>query len=241
MLYFRYMKRRVLYSALFLLISVSLVAQETPPASNQDQGLIALLQLRWGIAWLGQGTATTSDTGSSNGISSSQIIHHFGLGSQLSFSPLLGIAPSIDVYLDDYIYLEQYKRAFPTQAQTGSALGPLATVLVLGINVPWFMSLPLDDNVWFNLAAGLGFVLQIPLVPLDGTGDISDIGGYTLGDARWLNIYIEPGFRFRMVNWFGFSLSPKVIFPIWHAWDSHEIPFHDNFQVGLVIGFEFYF
>ncbi len=199
------------------------------------------LQGRWGISWLGQATATNNvSTPNPDGISSSQIIHHFGIGAHISFSPLLGIAPSIDVYFDEYIYLSEFMRAFPTQSQTGSGIGPLATVLSLGINLPWYMSVPVGEFVHFDLAVGLGLVFRIPVAPLDGSGDISPIGDYVLGNGRWLNIYIQPGFRFRLAEWFGFSVSPTAIIPIWHIFDNEELMFYDNLQLGGTIGFDFY-
>lgn len=231
----------------FIIISsfLNLLTAQEAPANNENISAAQIdfrLQARWGLSFLGQGTATNRNASHSvNGISSSQIIHQIGIGAQLSFSQFLGIAPSIDLYLDEYIYLSDHQRAFPTQIQTGSSLGPLATVLAVGINLPWYMSLPIGDLVHFNLAAGPGIILRIPIIPLDGSDDITPIGDYTLGEGRWLNFYLETGFSFRMAEWFGFSLAPRVILPIWHIWDSYDIPFYDHLLIGLGIGLEFYF
>jgi len=217
-------------------ISITEIETENTAATS---GTRARLQLRWGISYLGQGTPTTGS--SANGISSSQIIHQVGIGMQISFVPLLGIAPSVDLYTDEYIYLESYKRAFPTQTQTGSSLGPLATVLALGVNVPWYISLPIGDMARFDLATGVGFVFRIPVAALDGSENIAPIGEYILENGRWVHFYLETGFGFRLVEWFGFSVAAKALLPIWHIWDTQGLPFHDHLMLGLVVGLEFHF
>ncbi len=195
------------------------------------------LVFRGSLGWQGQGVKPTAQNDNyPNGVSANQIINYAGFATHLSFGKFLGIAPGIDLFFDDYIYLDSYGQAFPTQKQTGSSLGQLATTMVLNLNLPWLMAVPISDVVLFKLALGPGLLLRIPAIPLDGTEKTDKLAGYLLGEARWLNLYVEPFFFFYLTERFAFSLSMKILLPVWHAWDSTKLPFYDTMFVAAVLG-----
>jgi hypothetical protein len=240
------MKRLIpIILACFALSSAILSAQDGDPASVGPEvaaeagsgGIIGTrLQFRTGLSWQGQGANTTADVSSGeypNGISASQWLNYVGFAYQFHFSPVLGFSPSIDLYTDEYVYLEEYGQAFITQSQTGSGLGPLATVLGIQLNLPWMMYAPISETARFELSAGLALNFRIPVIPLDGSEDIGLIGSYTMGEGRFINLYLEPGFSFMMTDWFGFSLSARTVVPVWHLWDSTDLPIWDSMFAGL--------
>lgn len=207
-----------------------------PPGRGLPDG--SRLQIRAGLTWQGQGVDTSvSGTTYPDGISASELLYFLGAGMQIPFSRFAGIFPSIDLLLDEYIYLDSYGQAFITQAQTGGTTNPLAQVLGVGVNLPWYMNLPLSEKVRFDFAAGLELLFRIPIYALDGSSDIGKIGAYTMGEGRFINLYLEPGLGFAMTDNFGFSLSVRTLLPVWHLWDSTSLPFYDTLFAGVVLGF----
>ncbi len=229
-----------------LAVPFSGFAQEDQPQEDVPGSPAAAveftLQLRSGLHWQGQSEGTTGDPESGdfpNGISTSQWFNHGGVGLIIGIQPFLNFSPSLDFYVDEYIFLEEYGRAFITQAQTGSSLGPLATVLVVQLNLPWMMRLPLSENAGFDFAAGININLRIPAFALDGTSDTGPIASYLLGGGRFLNLYLEPGFSFGLSESIGFSLAVRSLLPVWQLWDPAGSPFWDSLYAGLVLGITF--
>lgn len=190
---------------------------------------------RGGLLWQGQSQETDFTGGDANGISASQIITYAGTGVTISFNDFLGIAPALDFYTDEMVYLADYGRAFPTQKTTGSFTGPVAVLLALNLNIPWYMQVDISSITSFSLAAGPGLLFRIPVIPLDGTESMAEISNYTLGRGRWINLQFEPALNFRINDWFGFSVGSKVILPIWHLWDGSDLPFWDSLSAGTMI------
>lgn len=230
----------ILSSMKIRLICVVLMVILIIPAWAVD---IDIQLFRGGLLWQGQsqetdvtdGEANGIDVGEANGIAASQIITYAGAGVNFSFSDFLGFAPALDVYSDEMVYLEEYGRAFPTQKTTGSFTGPVAVLLVLNLNLPWYMQVDISGMTSFSLAAGPGLLFRIPVIPLDGTQSMAEISNYTLGSGRWLNFQLEPALDFQVNDWFGFSVGSKVILPIWHLWDGTDLPFWDTLSVGTMI------
>jgi hypothetical protein len=240
------MKRVPQLCITFLILIIAGISAQSTDGTVETEGSFfsrieqTRLQFRTGLTWQGQGANTSANVTSGeypNGISASQWLYFIGFAYQFHISQTLGFSPSMDLYIDEYVFLEDYGQAFITQAQTGSGLGPLARVLGMQLNVPWMMYRPISDTARFDLSAGLALNFRIPVIPIDGSDNIGRIASYTLGEGRFINLYLEPGFSFEMNDWFGFSLSARTVLPVWHIWDSTSLPIWDSLFAGLVLGF----
>lgn len=229
------MKRFVLTCYIMFACALSLWPQDA--ASDGQLFESRRMQFRAGLTWQGQGVNTTAENGNyPTGISSSQWLYFLGYSYQMQIHQFLGFTPSIDVYTDEYLYLEDYEQAFITQAQTGSDSGPLAKVLGLQINLPWNMYVPISNSARFDLSAGISLLFRIPMYAIDDSEDIGIIGQFLNGEGRFLFLYFEPGFSFPLNDKLGFTLSSRTLLPIWHIWDSTSLPFYDTLFSGLVLG-----
>lgn len=218
------------------------VPTNAPVAERDKQGSPGPYSLRIqpSSTWQGQSYPTTwSGSGPSpDGIEASPLFmltsieFHWNIGSQ----QYLGFA--LGGFVDEYVWRDDLQRAFPTQIETGSITGPLATVLGLVPRASYGLSLPLSpgNEFWFDL--GLSALVRIPVQAIDGSTGIEAIGTYLNKNFKFLYPDLGLGFSFPLSTHLRFGPWARTMIPLSRLWDGENLPFHDTWIVSVGIGLD---
>jgi hypothetical protein len=195
------------------------------------------------ILW--SGLAWPDSSISTNGINGKNFLYPtipiIGVGSRFGLTPNIRMTPSIDFIFDEYVYRADLDRSFRTQNMTGSAVGPVASVMGILISVPVWFDFPIEKNMVFSLSAGLALYPRLALVALDGSSGIEKITQSLNREAKWL--YPETGiaFHYAVNPWLAVGLECQILYPIYQIWNSDKLPFYDTMMVISTFGFDFFF
>jgi hypothetical protein len=183
-----------------------------------------------------------------NGINGANFLYPgfpvLGVGTRIGLGPLIRLSPSVDFLIDEYLYRPDYDRAFRTTPETGSAVvsgASLATVLGLLVSVPLWFDLPLTDRLLVSLAPGIAFYPRIAVLPLDNSTGIEKISENLNRDAKWLYPMTGVSISYALGEWFAAGLQVQVMYPIYHAWSTDGLPFHDGLMLTGILGFDLFF
>lgn len=159
-----------------------------------------------------------------------------GFGSRIGLSKLVRFAPSIDFIFDEYVYRSDIGRAFTTQSMTGSAVGPVATVMGLMISLPFWFDFYLSDRVILSVAPGIAIYPRIALIPIDNSTGIEIISASLNADLAWLYPQTGVSIKYALDSNTAVGFEVEVLYPLSH------IGKNDNMGLdGLIIsgGFSF--
>lgn len=201
------------------------------------------LEFRFGYIWQGQSypTSPTTEAPDVNGIRSSVFATIGGVGTRIGLGSFLRLEPAIEMTADQYVYKTNIGRAFPTQDMTGKSVGPVASVIGLLISVPVNFEFPVSDRIVWDVGPGLAFYPRLIGEVLDGSEGTEAITDYLNGDGRWLYPMVSTGFQFAIADWVSAGLRFRTFLPIWHAWDSEDLPFWDNLLINLQLDIVLHF
>lgn len=198
------------------------------------------MTFRVGLFWLGH-----SEDLSNQGVEVSPLRGNLGFSLRIPLANRIDFEPGLDFFYGEYVYKEDLQRALPTQMETGrnDFTGPIGTVLGLVIQLPFGFHFPMSDVSSFVLRPGLTTGFRLPIQGLDGT-ELEELSSMTQdlnGGGRFLFPELGFGFSFQMSQSIGFDLNFRALFPIWHLWDSRNLPFWDTLFLWGQAGLRFYF
>jgi hypothetical protein len=183
-----------------------------------------------------------------NGINGANFLYPgfpiLGMGVRIGMGPVIRLAPSLDLLVDEYLYRPDYDRAFRTNPETGSAVASgasLATVLGFLVSVPLWFDLPLTDRLVVSLAPGIAFYPRLAIMPIDNSTGIEKISENLNREAKWLYPQTGVAISYALGGWFAAGLQVQVMYPIYHAWSSDGLPFHDGLMVTGILAFDLFF
>lgn len=223
---------------------------DSGPASGPDSGLAnspngrtspvggaaapgPALILRTGLFLQGQAEDT-----SINGVEASPIVHNYGAAVSLPLGPGLAFEPGLDLFYDEYVYIASIGRAVPTQMETGSAVGPLAGVLGVSVDLPFNFRVSVSETFHFDFLAGLTAWFRLPVAPLDGTtaDELGMLGDSMNGLLKWLLPQAGAGFGVALDQTTELVFSIRLHVPLWHLWDERGLDFWDSNLVWTRLG-----
>ena len=199
------------------------------------------------ILWSGLSmpVSTTSKPVNINGINGKNFLYPlfpiFGIEVRIGLGQTIRLAPSIDLLVDEYVYRADLDRAFRTTHETGSVIGPLATVMGFLVSLPVWFDIPINDRLVLSLAPGIAAYPRVAIMALDKSSGMEKITEALNRETKWL--YPETGIaiQYALGSWFTAGLQIQVLYPLYHAWASDGLPFEDGLMVIGTFSFDFYF
>ena len=154
------------------------------------------------------------------------ILLYGGVGVTIELAAPLKFAPAIDLFALEYLLTESGK-VVPTQQETSTSLGPIASVPTLIVSLPVVLDFELGDFT-FGFGLSPSFVLRIPF-PIAGTTDAGELTDYFYADGRFFYPEAQLFFGYRFTELVEISVFSRLLVPIYNLWDRFpDIPFHDE-------------
>ena len=248
---------------LFTLTPILINAEETPAPDNKSandlkpvidtpaeppvykanlENSIAIGPRIGNFIWQGQVYTTAANRNGIRGnfIFNGPTIPAIGFGTRFGISKLVRFAPSIDFIFDDYVYRSDLGRAFQTQSMTGSATGPVATVLGIMISAPFWFDFNITERLVFGIAPGLSIFPRIALLPIDNSTGIEAISAYLNGDLRWLYPQTGISIKYALDSTTSVGFELQLLYPIWHLISGDGMSIFDGMIMTGFFGLDFY-
>lgn len=167
-------------------------------------------------------------------------IPSIGIGSRIGIGPGLRFSPSLDFVFDEYVYRADLGRAFMTQNMTGSAVGPVATVMGIMVSLPLYFDIKLSERVSLGLAPGLVVYPRIALIAIDNSTGIEQISAALNANLGWLypETAVSVSYALNPTTNIGFQLA--VLYPLSHLFSNDGMG-ADGMMLTGYFGLDFYF
>ena len=184
-----------------------------------------------GMLWIGNGERPDETTGAPSPLS-----QEIGVSLPMPLGSLFVLDPGIYLYGMEYGY-DEGPRPRPIQIENREMF-VLNWIVDLTLLVPFRVI----DRLFIAPGISLTGIFRLPLIVAPGEEDSSsDMNSYFYGSTR----YFFPGACIK-ASWdfsdrFACLVKTGTRLPVFHFWDGESVPFYDQMQVYLDIGFSYKF
>ena len=178
-----------------------------------------------GLIWIGNGEPDGAP---------SPLVNTVGVAFPISFGGIFRLRPQLNLFGTYYGLTDDESRAVPVEIEYADSVWVLSALLEPIAEFEF----PLGDSFYLAAFAAPAFLFRIPTATWgDGTDERGAIMSYLYGNARFL--YPEIGFQF---TWAAFDsihlgIRAKLLLPLFHLWDTEEVPFYDQMMFASSIVF----
>ncbi len=191
----------------------------------QRTGALAIkgYELHAGQTWIYNGFTTDSDGNAVQGSDVSPIRFTAGGGVRMEIVPGWEIAPGALVFRQEYLSLEAHDKTVPTQIESGSVLGDIASILTVIVGSPFLYVRPIPGTESLTVSAGASpsLVFRIPLSGIEG-GRAGTVASYFVRQLRFVMPELTVQADYRFSELFDFGVNVRWFIPVYNAWDDGE-------------------
>jgi hypothetical protein len=179
--------------------------------------------------WMYNGFTETADGDPVQGSEVSPMRMSFGAGIDLRLTESISFEPEGWVFTQEYIALNEYDKTVPTQIETGSQVGDIASTLGVALSVPFVYTIsPTWAAQWeFRGSLGLSLVYRIPIRAIDGS-EAGAVGRYWIA-GRFIYPTMGLAADYRLTDSLQVGGGITWYVPFYNAWGrNEEVPFLDE-------------
>jgi hypothetical protein len=215
-----------------VVILVALVATHTAGAFT-----VLGIDARLGQGWIGNGYREDSSGNAIQGSDVSPLKLLGGVALPLAMRPGLHLTPALDVYLQEYLATPDGK-VVPTQIETGTAAGDLATTLSLILSAPVTREWQLRERLRVGAGGGLSLLLRLPVGPIEGS-DTGPLWSYFYSGMRFLYPEAQGTISYELSERVEVGGILRVLFPVHSIWSEYDVPVWDEMMIAVLATFRF--
>ncbi len=193
--------------------------------------------LRIGQTWIGNGYRTDGSGAAVQGSDVSPIRLLAGAGFPLRIRETLLVTPAIDFYLQEYLATPNGK-VVPTQIETGTAAGDLATTLGILVSAPVTREWRVGENLRLGAGGGIALLIRLPIGPIEGS-DTGPLWDYFYAGVRFLYPEAQGTLTYELSNRIEVGGMLRLLLPVHSLWSEYDVPAWDATMIALQASFRY--